>query len=99
MYANTHNFAPRFGIAKNFPNQSLVIHASYGIFFTPVDLNTWCNQRHNVPYVFPETQQADNFTPPAALLNTGVNFDTPALVTGALPAPTVGFNHSDPASP
>jgi len=46
-------------------------------FSTPVDLNTWCNQRHNVPYVFPETQQADNFTPPPALFNTGMNFGTP----------------------
>src|SRR5713101_4304238 len=56
MYANKHNFAPRLGIAKNLPGMGLVFHVSYGIFFTPVDLNTWCNQRHNVPYVFPETQ-------------------------------------------
>src|SRR6202140_2826362 len=72
MYANKHNFAPRFGIAKNLPGRGLVFRAAYGIFFTPVDLNTWCNQRHNVPYVFPETQQADNFTPPAALLASGL---------------------------
>jgi hypothetical protein len=39
MYANQHNFAPRLGIAKNLPNRGLVLHASYGIFFTPVDLN------------------------------------------------------------
>src|SRR5438067_1180152 len=99
MYANTHNFAPRFGIAKSLPNQGLVVHASYGIFFTPVDLNTWCNQRHNVPYVFPETQQADNFTPPAALLNTGMNFATPVLGTGTLPATTVTFTAFAPHSP
>jgi len=99
MYANTHNFAPRFGIAKSLPNQGLVVHASYGIFFTPVDLNTWCNQRHNVPYVFPETQQADNFTPPAALFNTGMNFGTPVLGTGALPATTVSFTAFEPHSP
>jgi len=99
MYANTHNFAPRIGLAKSLPNQGLVFHTSYGIFFTPVDLNTWCNQRHNVPYVFPETQQADNFTPPAALFNTGMNFGTPVLGTGPLPATTVSFTAFDPHSP
>src|SRR5258707_29241 len=99
MYANQHNFAPRLGIAKNLPNRGLVLHASYGIFFTPVDLNTWCNQRHNVPYVFPETQQADNFTPPAALFNTGMNFGTPVLGTGTLPATAVSFTAFDPHSP
>src|SRR5579863_5937442 len=99
MYANQHNFAPRLGIAKNLPNRGLVFHAAYGIFFTPVDLNTWCNQRHNVPYVFPETQQADNFTPPAALFASGVNFGTPVLGTGPLPATTVSFTAFDPHSP
>ncbi len=100
MFANTHNFAPRIGIARNLPRFGLVFHASYGIFYTPVDLNTWCNQRHNVPYVFPETQQADNFTPPAALYNTGMNFGTPVLGVGALPATTVSFTAFDsrPAS-
>jgi hypothetical protein len=39
------------------------IHAAFGVSLLPVDMNTWCNQRHNVPYVFPETQQSDNFTP------------------------------------
>jgi hypothetical protein len=99
MYANQRNFAPRFGLAKSFPNQNLVIHASYGIFFTPVDQNTWCNQRHNVPFVFPETQQADNFTPPAALFTSGMNFGTPVLGVGALPATTVSFTAFDPHSP
>src|SRR6266436_1271890 len=99
MYANRKNFAPRVGIAKNLPNRGLVLHASYGIFFTPVDLNTWCNQRHNVPYVFPETQQADNFTPPAALFTNGMNFGTPVLGTGALPATTVSFTAFKPYSP
>src|SRR5437667_12446719 len=79
MYPNKHNFAPRLGIAKNLPGASLVFHAAYGIFFTPVDLNTWCNQRHNVPYVFPETQQADNFTPPATLIASELNFGQPVL--------------------
>jgi hypothetical protein len=99
MYANKHNFAPRVGIAKNLPGMGLVFHASYGIFFTPVDLNTWCNQRHNVPYVFPETQQADNFTPPAALFNTGMNFGTPVLGTGTLTPTTVSFTAFDSHPP
>src|SRR5467141_1591801 len=99
MYANKHNFAPRVGIAKNLPSKGLVLHAAYGVFFTPVDLNTWCNQRHNVPYVFPETQQADNFTPPAALFNTGMNFGTPVLGTGALTPTTVSFTAFDSHAP
>ena len=99
MYANKTNFAPRVGIAKNFPRFGIVWRAGYGIFFTPVDENTWCNQRHNVPYVFPETQQADNFTPPAALYNTGLNFGTPVLGVGALPATTVSFTAFDPHAP
>ena len=99
MYSNKHNFAPRIGIAKNLPRMGLVFHAAYGIFFTPVDQNTWCNQRHNVPNVFPETQQADNFTPPAALYTTGMNFGTPVLGTGTLPPTTVSFTAFDPHAP
>jgi hypothetical protein len=96
LYSNKHNFAPRIGFARQIRTFGLVLHGAYGIFFTPVDGNTWCNQRHNVPYVFPETQQADNFTPPAALFNTGFNFGTPVLGTGALPATTVSFTAFDP---
>ena len=99
LYANSHDFAPRVGIAKNLPRWGLVLHGAYGIFYTPVDLNTWCNQRHNVPDVFPETQQADNFTPPAALFTSGMNFGTPVLGTGPLPATTVSFTAFDAHSP
>jgi hypothetical protein len=99
MYANKHNFAPRIGIAKNFPSAGIVLHAAYGIFYTPVDQNTWCNQRHNVPYVFPETQQADNFTPPPALFTSGLNFGTPVLGIGAQPATVVSFTAFDPHAP
>ena len=82
MYPNRANFAPRLGIAKSVPSMNLVVHAAYGIFYTPVDMNTWCNQRHNVPYVFPETNQSDNFSPsirsfnfnPAVLGVTTVSF-------------------------
>jgi len=98
-YSNKHNFAPRFGIAQNIPKMGLVVRAAYGIFFTPVDMNTWCNQRHNVPYVFPETQQADNFTPPAALFTSGLNFGTPVLGNGDLKPTTVSFTAFDPNAP
>ena len=82
MYPNRANFAPRLGISHSLPGQGLVLHAAYGVFYTPVDMNTWCNQRHNVPYVFPETNQSDNFTPsittfnfaPAVLGTTVVSF-------------------------
>jgi len=99
MYSNKHNFAPRIGIAKNLPHAGLVLHAAYGIFFTPVDQNTWCNQRHNVPYVFPETQQADNFTPPSALFTSRLNFGTPVLGQGTLKPTTVSFTAFDPHAP
>lgn len=44
--------------------------------------STWCDQLHNVPYVFPETNQSDNFVPsittfdfnPAVLGRTVVSF-------------------------
>ena len=77
--SNKLNFAPRFGISQNIPSLGMVLHGAFGMFYTPVDMNTWCNQRHNVPYVFPETQQADNFTPPAALVASGFNFGQPVL--------------------
>ncbi len=94
MYSNKLNFAPRFGISHNIPSWGTVVHAAFGIFFTPVDMNTWCNQRHNVPYVFPETQQADNFTPPASLIASQFNFGTPVLGQT-----TVSFAAFDPNAP
>jgi hypothetical protein len=44
------------GISQSVPGRGFELHAAYGMFFTPVDMNAWCNQRHNVPYVFPETK-------------------------------------------
>jgi len=79
MYSNKLNFAPRFGISHNVPRHGVVLHAAFGIFYTPVDMNTWCNQRHNVPYVFPETQQSDNFTPAAGVVASHFNFGQPVL--------------------
>jgi hypothetical protein len=80
MYANHTNFAPRLGLAQNFPRLGVVAHVAYGIFYTPVDMNTWCNQRHNVPYVFPETAQSDPYIDTIKTLN----FPTPVLGTTAV---------------
>lgn len=77
--ANKLNFAPRAGISHSIPGHGIVLHAAFGIFFTPVDMNTWCNQRHNVPYVFPETQQSDNFTPAPGIVATHLNFGPAVL--------------------
>jgi len=80
MYPNDTKFAPRLGLAQNFPHIGVVAHVAYGIFYSPVDMNTWCNQRHNVPYVFPETAQSDPFIPSIKTLN----FPTPVLGTTAV---------------
>ncbi len=80
-YSNKLRFAPRFGLSHNLHKHGLVLHAAFGIFFTPVDMNTWCNQRHNVPYVFPETQQSDNFTPAPGIVATHFNFGPAVLGT------------------
>lgn len=77
--ANKLNFAPRFGLSHNLHKHGLVLHAAFGIFFTPVDMNTWCNQRHNVPYVFPETQQSDNFIPAPGIVASHLNFGPAVL--------------------
>jgi hypothetical protein len=78
-YSNKLRFAPRAGISHNLHQHGLVLHAAFGIFFTPVDMNTWCNQRHNVPYVFPETQQSDNFIPAPGIVASHFNF-APAVL-------------------
>ena len=80
MYANHTNFAPRLGLAQSLPHLGVVAHAAYGIFYTPVDMNTWCNQRHNVPYVFPLTSQSD---PYISSINT-LNFPAPVLGTSVV---------------
>jgi hypothetical protein len=90
MYPNKLRFAPRLGIAHHFEQAGIVFRAAYGIFYTPVDLNTWCNQLHNVPLVFPITQQSDNFTP-------GINgFNFPQPVLGST---VVSFTAFDPHAP
>ena len=77
MYANHLRFAPRLGLAQSIPRLGLVAHIAYGIFYTPVDMNTWCNQRHNVPLVFPQTSQSDPYIPSI----TSLNFPSPVIGT------------------
>jgi hypothetical protein len=78
LYTRKLNFAPRVGVTHSFQGKfPFVMRASYGLFYTPVDMNTWCNQRHNVPFIFPQTQQSDNYTPSL----TGFNFAAPVLGT------------------
>lgn len=99
MYSNTHDFAPRIGIAKNIPRFGLVFHAAYGIFYTPVDQNTWCNQRHNVPNVFPETIQNNNYDVSSAANAVGFNFAPPVLGPVSLGGTPVSFTAFDPHAP
>ncbi len=82
QFTDKNNFAPRVGFAYSPWNQRFVVRGGFGIFYGQGDMNTWCNQVHNVPVVFPETQQSDNFTPsitqigfnPAVLGKTVVSF-------------------------
>jgi hypothetical protein len=94
LYARKLNFAPRLGVSHHIPDIGVVLHAAFGIFFTPVDMNTWCNQRHNVPFVFPETQQSDNFTPAAGLVASHFHFGAPVLGQTV-----VSFASIDPRAP
>jgi hypothetical protein len=81
-YPSRTNFAPRVGLAHNIAPLGIVLHAAYGVFYTPVDMNTWCNQKHNVPQVFAETSQSNSFIPSIP------NFNFPAPVLGSV---TVSF--------
>jgi hypothetical protein len=93
VYANTHNFAPRVGFAHTVRGRmGFVVRGAYGIFYTPIDMNTFCNERHVPPLVLAETNQSDNFTPNAAF--AGFNF------APAVPGKTkISFAAADPHSP
>jgi len=91
QYPPKLRFAPRLGIAHHFQQTGIVFRGAYGIFFMPVDMNTWCNQLHNVPILFPITQQSDNFTPQIA----GFNFPQPVL--GKTVVAFTGFDPHAPA--
>ena len=91
IYSNKHNFAPRLGFAHQVRGRAnFVVRGAYGIFFTPIDMNTFCNERHVPPLVFAETGQSDNFVPSL----TGFDFG-PAV----LGKTTISFAAADPHSP
>jgi hypothetical protein len=90
QYPPKLRFAPRLGIAHHFVGSGLVLRGAFGIFYMPVDMNTWCNQLHNVPILFPITQQSDNFTPQIS----GFNFPQPVLGKTV-----VSFTGMDPHAP
>lgn len=72
IYANKLNFAPRFGFAHVVGGRlHLVLRGGFGVFYTPVDANTWCNQRHQPPLVFAETDQSNNYIPSLSGYNFG----------------------------
>ncbi|MGH9435660.1 MAG: hypothetical protein ACRD06_06640, partial [Terriglobia bacterium] len=50
---------------------NLVVRGGFGVFYTPVDANTWCNQRHQPPLVFAETDESNNYIPSLAGYNFG----------------------------
>jgi hypothetical protein len=91
MFANKKRFAPRFGVSRHLPRAGVVMRAAYGIFYTPVNMNTWCNQLHNVPLVFPETNQSNNFIPSI----TTLDFAPPVL--GRTVVSFAGFDPHAPA--
>ncbi len=88
-YPNGLNLAPRVGIAQRIHRLGIVVRGGFGMFYTPVDMNTWCNQRHNPPYVFAETRQSDNYVPSLF----GFDFAPPVLGQTV-----VAFNSLDPHS-
>ncbi|MCL5742890.1 MAG: hypothetical protein M1541_03025, partial [Acidobacteria bacterium] len=91
MFANKKRFAPRLGISHHVFSAGIVVRAAYGIFYTPVNMNTWCNQLHNVPLVFPETNQSNNFIPSI----TTFNFAPPVL--GRTVVSFAGFDPRPPS--
>jgi hypothetical protein len=74
-FTDKNNFAPRVGIAYSPAEGKYVFRAGYGMFYSYPDMNLWCNQVHNVPLVFPEGAQSDNFTPAI----TRIGFNPPVL--------------------
>ena len=75
MRSDPNNLAPRVGVAFAPGSGRNVLRAGWGIFYSYPDMNLWCNQVHNVPLVFPQTVQSNNFVPSI----TGFNFGPPVL--------------------
>jgi hypothetical protein len=74
-FADKNNLAPRVGVAFSPGSGRNVLRAGWGIFYSYPDMNLWCNQVHNVPLVFPQIVQSNNFTPQIP----GFGFGPPVL--------------------
>jgi hypothetical protein len=74
-FADKNNLAPRLGLAFAPGSGKNVLRAGGGIFYSYSDMNLWCNQVHNVPLVFPQIIQSNNFTPQI----NGFGFTPPVL--------------------
>jgi hypothetical protein len=86
-FADKNNLAPRLGVAWTPGNGKNAVRGGYGIFYSYPDMNLWCNQVHNVPLVFPQVLQSNNFVPSIF----GFDFAPPNLATTR-----VGFTTLDP---
>jgi hypothetical protein len=86
-FADKNNIAPRLGVAWTPGSGRHAVRAGYGIFYSYPDMNLWCNQVHNVPLVFAQVMQSNNFVPSIA----GFSFGPPNLATTR-----VGFTTLDP---
>ncbi len=74
-FADKNNWAPRLGLALSPSDGRNVLRGGAGIYYSYSDMNLWCNQVHNVPLVFPEIQQSNNFIPSIS----GFGFGPPDL--------------------
>ncbi len=74
-FADKNNLAPRVGLAFAPGSGRSVLRAGWGIFYSYTDMNLWCNQVHNVPLVFPQIIQSNNFVPSI----NGFGFAPPVL--------------------
>jgi hypothetical protein len=74
-FADKNNLAPRLGLVFAPGSGKNVLRAGWGIFHSYSDMNLWCNQVHNVPLVFPQIIQSNNFIPSI----NGFGFPPPVL--------------------
>jgi hypothetical protein len=86
-FLDGNNVAARLGVAYSPGDGTYVFRAGYGIFYSYPDMNLWCNQVHNVPLVFQEVKQSNNFISSI----TGFDFASPVLGQTR-----VGFTALDP---
>ncbi len=81
-FPDKNNLAPRLGLVFAPGSGKNVLRAGWGIFYSYSDMNLWCNQVHNVPLVFPQIIQSNNFIPTI----NGFGFPPPVLGETASPS-------------